>query len=589
VADHFLGTHREHEIRINPDSVREEVRAEELFKPKQERPYETSPSHTPSYFTKATLVEEALKQKMASFADDIFSSIGESYNRPSSSVTERRYGKKGHISVNLKTGAWIDYKNIDMSGGPLHLLTKVKGLSFKEAVDYGASWAGIGSEKLQLRNSLVHSTRSKTEKEELENQDQLRITKAQALWEKGKPIQGTLAERYLREHRKIKGELPQDLRYLPSDNMSKRFHPSLMAVARSPVGEVTAVQLTFLDPQTAAKAKIEVAKRSYGVIKGSAVTLQETKACPRAGDPGDLHDETINVLFVAEGVETALSIKESGVKGTIKASLGLSNLSRLTSEKSNTHIIICADHDAPDSPPARSLEKSIITLREKGFSVTVIKPDKLREDFNDVLKAEGLQKVRKIVERGILPQKEAQTRTIKRSSSLQQELNHESNKKNIWQKLKASFKKKTINKSIVNGDSHHDKHHSLTPSERKDSFPLHTPSASEINTPLQRKKGGHPSMTDEFKRKMIGEEFYQRSNSKKITPSNSKSISEELKRDMVGVEFYSRNYGKTQTSKLTEAEKTVRASMILDIQEDHIQGDQDISISQKQTFRGRKR
>ena len=80
---------------------------------------------------------------MASFADDIFSSIGEPYNPAASSATERRYGKKGHIAVNLKTGAWIDHKDSDKSGGPLHMLTKLKGLGFKEAVEYGASWAGL--------------------------------------------------------------------------------------------------------------------------------------------------------------------------------------------------------------------------------------------------------------------------------------------------------------------------------------------------------------------------------------------------------------------------------------------------------------
>src|SRR5207245_841738 len=76
-------------------------------------------------------------------ADDIFSSIGEPYNSPASSAIERRYGKKGHIAVNLKTGAWIDHKDSERSGGPLHMLTKLKGFGFKEAVEYGASWAGL--------------------------------------------------------------------------------------------------------------------------------------------------------------------------------------------------------------------------------------------------------------------------------------------------------------------------------------------------------------------------------------------------------------------------------------------------------------
>jgi len=160
-----------------------------------------------------TQVEEALKQNMASFADHILESIVEPYHRSSSTTTERRYGKKGHIAVNLRTGAWIDYKDSSLSGGPLYLLTKLKGLSLKEALEYGASWAGLDPEK---RNFSLTLTSQEHKKENLEKKAEIskKIEKAQALWRKRKSIQGTLAERYLREHRNIKEELPQDLRYL---------------------------------------------------------------------------------------------------------------------------------------------------------------------------------------------------------------------------------------------------------------------------------------------------------------------------------------------------------------------------------------
>jgi phage/plasmid primase-like uncharacterized protein len=160
-----------------------------------------------------------------------------------------------------------------------------------------------------------------------------------------------------------------------------------MVAARSNDGEVTAVQLTFLNSLTANKADIPVKKRSYGLLKGSAVTIQE--------------DKSSNLLAIAEGVETALSLKESGLQGTIKASLGLSNIARLEPPDPNTHIIICGDHDGPDSMATKTLEKSAVALQERGFKVTVIKPDQLGEDFNDVLKKQGPQKVREIIEKGM--------------------------------------------------------------------------------------------------------------------------------------------------------------------------------------------
>jgi Ti-type conjugative transfer relaxase TraA len=358
---------------------------------------------TPQHSLDAKTVEDALRQNVASFADDVFSSMGEPYNPGASSAHERRYGKKGHIAVNLKTGAWIDYKDDSLSGGPLHMLTKLKGLSFKEALEYGANWAGLSQSVLSpKRLSLLGTGQSVAApsqpalQEEVDTDTQAKIDKAKSLWNKGQAIQGTLAERYLREHRKIEGSLPDDLRYLPSfkDHSSNRWFPCLMAGARSQTGDITAVQITFLNPQTAAKADIEVAKRSFGVVKGSAVTIQDPLS-----EISFNETKNSNTLFIAEGVETALSLKSAGVQGTIEASLGLSNIKRITPESPHTHIVICADHDAPGSPSAKSLEKSVTALQEKGYAVTIIKPDQLGDDFNDVLKIQGPQGIKRTLEK----------------------------------------------------------------------------------------------------------------------------------------------------------------------------------------------
>jgi Ti-type conjugative transfer relaxase TraA len=361
---------------------------------------QTGPNKEIHHAVDAKALEDALRQNMTSFADDVFSSIGEAYNAAASSATERRYGKNGHIAVNLKTGAWIDYKDDSLSGGPLHMLTKLKGLSFKEALEYGANWVGLSQRDLsqggfsqtslsQQKNQGIANKLDPEQREEVDPERKQKIENAQALWDKGQPLQGTLAERYLREHRKIEGPLPDDLRYLPffMESQSKKSFPCLIAGARSASGEITAVQITFLDPVTAAKADVEVLKKSFGVIKGSAVTLQENKGS--------------KTLFIAEGVETALSLKSAGIQGTIKASLGLSNIKRIVPENLNTPIVVCADHDAPDSPAAKSLEKSVMVLQEKGYRITVIKPTGLHQDFNDVLKAKGSQGVREILERDL--------------------------------------------------------------------------------------------------------------------------------------------------------------------------------------------
>jgi len=333
-------------------------------------------------YLKADEVETALTQDMTRFADHIFSSLGIQHHRGASSATERRYGKNGHIAVNLKTGAWIDHKDSSLTGGPLSLLTKLKGMDYREAIEYGAAWAGISGETRTLAQSTkpIHASATNADLKDHE----ARIQKAKDLWEKAQPIEGTVAERYIRDHRKIDGTLPQDLRYLPplrQQGESTAQNPAgLVVAARDSKGEIQAVQVTYLDPRTAQKADIDVKKRSFGVLKGSSVTLQDDK------------DHT-NTLYVAEGVETALSLKAAGVKGTILASLGLSNIKRLSPAPS-TKIIVCADHDAPDSPALKTLNNAIAHLKDQGHHVHVIKPETQGQDFNDVLKLHGITGVR---------------------------------------------------------------------------------------------------------------------------------------------------------------------------------------------------
>ncbi len=396
VADHFLRTQKTQDMRMDPKllkrSLREETRAEKLFNPETSNPFSKPKrplSQNKKPFFEASMVEDALKQNMAAFADDVFGSLGIHPHQASSTASQRRYGSRGHISVNLRTGAWIDFKNSEMAGGPLHLLTKLKGLSFQDAVEYGASWAGLTPERIKHAPSILPKKQEFLE-EDIGKENKAKIAKAQALWNKGQPIQETLAERYLREHRKIEGELSNDLRYLPSfyDRTTQTNSPCLMAAARNPEGQVTAVQLTFLNPETGKKASLDVPKKSFGVIKGSCVVLQKDQS---------------GILFIAEGVETALSLKEVGIKGTIKASLGLSNIKRVEPNDPKTQIIICADHDGPESPAAESLAKSVLSLQEKGFNVTVVKPDKLGQDFNDVLKEKGPQGVKEILQRNLSP------------------------------------------------------------------------------------------------------------------------------------------------------------------------------------------
>lgn len=78
-------------------------------------------------------------------------------------------------------------------------------------------------------------------------------------------------------------------------------------------GKANAVQVIYLDPKTADKARnLDVLKRSIGIVKGSFVELTK-----------NINNHTV---FIAEGIETALSIAQTEPDACVICSLGISNM-----------------------------------------------------------------------------------------------------------------------------------------------------------------------------------------------------------------------------------------------------------------------
>jgi putative DNA primase/helicase len=128
-----------------------------------------------------------------------------------------------------------------------------------------------------------------------------RVRPAQDIWDKAGDPRGTLAERYLREHRFLK--LPDDLA-----GRVLRFHPDtpwkdndtgivlrvpalIVAFRNIADDELTAVHRIRLDPDTADK----IERRMLGIVKDAAVKL----------DP-----RTTDRLVIGEGVETGMAARE---------------------------------------------------------------------------------------------------------------------------------------------------------------------------------------------------------------------------------------------------------------------------------------
>tara|TARA_R110002050_G_scaffold44475_2_gene105940 strand:- start:1795 stop:6495 length:4701 start_codon:yes stop_codon:yes gene_type:complete len=302
-----------------------------------------------------------------------------------SHAREMVWDQKGSkVSMNRRTGQWQDFKSGE-KGDLIGLTSYVKGGEKHEAYRYAADYLGLkDSNRIDSTQNLLKE-KIASKQDETDKLDQQKLEKGQAqvdqLVRLSQPIKGSLAEQYLRSHRGIKeADLGTDLRFLPISQKDQVYKPGLLSIARDKDNEITACQVTYLDPKTGNKATdIKVNKRTFGKISGSFVEIQKSD--------GSCKDK----VYVAEGVETALSLKEAGIKGHIVAGLGLHNLDK--ADYFGKDIVIVGDNDGKNSQTQQRIEKVIQSYGEKYINITLAQPDRIGQDFNDVLKESGTEAV----------------------------------------------------------------------------------------------------------------------------------------------------------------------------------------------------
>ncbi|MBS0186124.1 MAG: toprim domain-containing protein [Proteobacteria bacterium] len=273
-----------------------------------------------------------------------------------------------------------------MGGNIFQLVQQQKGLSFREAVDYCAWFLGARAQEVMKKTIPIQLHAQENEQDKAK-----RLSSVTEIYQKSQPILGTIAETYLRQERGIQCELSQDLRYLPKDTTfiynaehKTTIYDCFIAFGRNASGELSSVQLTKLNSNgTRAfnKDGEKLNKIQYGLAKGSFVTLQTN---PES-----------NQVFIAEGVETALSIKEAEVKDTIVASMGIHNMKNY--QGSESKIIICADNDGKLSRTNEVIHHTQEYLESQGKSLIIIKPSREGRDFNDILKESGAKNIQKYI------------------------------------------------------------------------------------------------------------------------------------------------------------------------------------------------
>lgn len=250
----------------------------------------------------------------------------------------------------------------DADDGRLLLNCKA-GCAFLSILDAIKARGLLGGDYRALPHGPAELSRKKAEAEA----EAAKVEKrALACWREALPIDGTIAETYLRG-RGITCALPESLRYHP-----ECWHPSAQRapamVARIDGLPRLAIHRTYLRPDGSGKAGLEPAKAMLGAALGGAVRV--------AGGGGP--------LVVAEGVETALSLPSGLLRASAQvwAALSTAGIASLRLPSAPASLIVAADGDAPGKAAGLKLADRAAAL---GWTVTMF-PAPDGRDWNDVIR-----------------------------------------------------------------------------------------------------------------------------------------------------------------------------------------------------------
>jgi len=334
-------------------------------------------------------LRHALRDRIEALAETL---LGE--RNATSTRRTMRFGSKGSLAVELagrKRGAWFSHE-AGQGGGPIELIRHAHGCSHDAAVAWARNWIG------QPEAAPRPRPRPAADDASADSERQAKIANARRLWTEAGPIAGSLGERYLLNSRRI----PAPPGGWPG--LAARYHAALRAIilaATRDDGTVQAVQLVRLGDDARKADDGRRAKLSHGPQDGALVRLP--------GDPA-------GPLLVAEGPETGLSVwRATGAETWM--SLGSMAKAELPTGR---RVVICADDDPRrpiDGKPANAanqLRQAVARWRKAGVDVLVAYPWPIRRgdksDFNDAMKAGGIEAVRARIEAALNPEAPAVAR-----------------------------------------------------------------------------------------------------------------------------------------------------------------------------------
>lgn len=299
-----------------------------------------------------------------------------------------RFGSNKGSLVLTRTGQyrghWRDFSNGE-HGTLLTLIAKHEGLRIKEdfklVLEKAVDILGRSHESMMTLGASRQAPARPHLAQKIDDQTATIEAKqtAQSIWSSTQPLNGSLAEHYLKAHRGIDRTDTLAVRFLAA-KQSWQLHqdgkvtervvktPALVIGAKDANEELTGVQLIYLDRKTGNKNRwMDDPKISRGRIKGAAGVIQQ-------GEKGGR-------VILAEGPETAASLARTDHKATVLSTFSAGNLAHLTDRlKALTprEVVIAADHDGGNRAVQMSLAKALLAYHQSGLSTQITYPKLLK-------------------------------------------------------------------------------------------------------------------------------------------------------------------------------------------------------------------
>jgi conjugative relaxase-like TrwC/TraI family protein len=349
-------------------------------------------SHKEQFHLQLDSLKQVLNRDPLRFATQILG-LPVTKNATYANFAMGRDQSKGNLTLDIngaKAGLWCDHR----TGGGGDLVSLY-------ANQYSLSYIDAAKKLFNERNikdvqqSITTEARLETKKLQQRNDDLARaksIKQATQLYNSALTINGTLAEKYLNNIRGIKVGIPTDFKFSPlcwhKDLRSQK--PALLIPAYDEHGKLQSVNRVYLNPD-ANKLNVMLKSKSgepmqatqkavIGPSKAATVFIDKTK--------------NSHTTYLTEGVENALSIKQSVINENISACFGIGQLKNITLSPETKTVVICADNDGNNLATKKALQQTVAQLLNNGLEVKLALPlsrdPSAKYDYNQMLTDKGV-------------------------------------------------------------------------------------------------------------------------------------------------------------------------------------------------------